>query len=137
MAMVRWSQAPTELESDLLPKADIYDWHRGTLDQFGALKLSSRRLLVLIDKLDDESAYRTALRGGYWSEKQLIQAEIYNELALLRSAYFTVNGPEGSGYEPFQFVDPIVRIEKAIEQHAEDEEAEQAEEQYYRDMGWS
>jgi hypothetical protein len=120
-----------------LGKADIHDWHRGTRDAFGALKLSSRRLIVLIDNLPDDSAYKTALRGGYWSESQLIAAQTHNELAFLRSSYYAVNGGEDGAYEPFQFIDPIDRVERAIKDVEEEEEAEQANDQFYGEMGWS
>lgn len=77
---------PKEIESDLLPGIDIADWHRGTRDEFGMLKLSSRRLLVLLDKLPEESEYKKwSERQGDWSVTQKILQTIANESGLLRN----------------------------------------------------
>jgi hypothetical protein len=135
-ALHKWAPYPTEIEADLLPGIDIHDWHRGTLDEFGALKLSSRRLLVLLSKkLPETGAYKTARRGGYLSEAEIVPREIYNELAHLRASYYAINGGPDSTYEPFQFVDPVARVERLIKDAEEDDEAEEDNEQLYGDMG--
>lgn len=136
-ALDRWVLYPTEIESDLLPGINIHDWHRGTLDQFGVLKLSSRRLLILLANLPENGAYKTALRGGYISTAELVPQETYNELARLRASYYAVNGGEDSVYEPFQFIEPMARIQQAIDDAAEDEEAEEGTEELYGDMGFT
>lgn len=128
---------PTEIESELLPGSDIHDWHRGTLDKHGALTLSSRRLLVLLAKLPENGAYKTALRGGYISQAELIPQEIYNELARLRASYYAINGGADSVYEPFQFVEPMARIQQVFDATAEDEEAQQDTETMFGDMGFT
>jgi hypothetical protein len=137
-AIDRWVLYATEIEADLLPGINIHDWHRGTLDEHGALKLSSRRLLILLaKKLPENGAYKTALRGGYISTAELVPQETYNEIARLRAAYYRVTGGEESVYEPFQFVEPVARLQQAIDEAVEDEEAEGDTEQMYDDMGFS
>jgi hypothetical protein len=134
-ALTRWSLYPTEIEVDLLPGIDIHDWHRGTHNSWGGLKLSSRRLLALMAALPDDSEYKSSRRGGYLSESQLVPREIYNELAHLRASYYAVNGGENSTYEPFQFVDPVARVEQLIMDVDEDDEAQEDTEHLYGDMG--
>jgi hypothetical protein len=134
-ALDRWVLYSTEIEADLLPGTNIHDWHRGTLDRFGALTLSSRRLLVLLAKLPEKGAYKTALRGGYISTAELVPQEIYNELARLRSAYYAVNG--GEVYEPFQFVEPVARLQQVMDEAAEEEDAEEGTETMFDDMGFT
>jgi hypothetical protein len=127
----------SEIEADLLPGIDIHDWQRGTTDEHGGLKLSSRRLLILLKYLPESGAYKTALRGGYISEGELVPREIYNELARLRASYYAVNGGEDSVYEPFQFVEPVARIQQVIDEAAEDEEHQEVTETMFDDMGFS
>lgn len=136
-ALDRWVLYPTEIESDLLPGINIHDWHRGALDRHGALTLSSRRLLVLLAKLPEKGAYKTALRGGYISQGELVPQEIYNELARLRASYYAVNGGPVSVYEPFQFVEPMARVQQMMDEVAEDEEHQEDTEDMYGDMGFS
>lgn len=71
-------QFPREIEADLLFRGiDIGDWHRG--------EMSSRRLLVLVDALPDDSRFCTERRDGDWSAKEYLDAAIVNELRLLRA----------------------------------------------------
>jgi hypothetical protein len=130
---------PTEIEADFAhwyPNDSLLDWHRGTRDQeHGMLLLSSRRLIVLLAGLPARSNYKTSQRGGYLSEAELVVYETYNEIAKLRASYYAVKGGEESRYEPFEFLDPIVRIEAAIAEELRDEELETASEQLYGDMG--
>ena len=52
---------PREIEADLLREygVDVVDWHTG--------RLTSRRVLVLLDQLSEESRYKTEFeRGGNW-----------------------------------------------------------------------
>jgi hypothetical protein len=92
---------------------------------------------VLLSKLPERGAYKTALRGGYLSEDELIPRETYNELARLRAGYYAINGGENSVYEPYQFLDPMLRLEKVMDEIAEEEEAEEDTEQLYGDMGFN
>jgi hypothetical protein len=68
--------------------------------------MSSRELLEFIDFLPDESAYRTARRGGDWSDKEYREARLVNETALARS--------DNSGYMPELLLSPL-------QQHLEDQ----------------
>lgn len=73
-------QFPREIEADLLCRGiDIHDWHQG--------KMSSRRLLILIDKIDSDpdSMYSRERRDGDWSEEEYLRATMVNETRLLRA----------------------------------------------------
>ena len=73
-------QFPREIEADLLFRnIDVGDWHRG--------KLSSRRLLCLIDALEKEenSSYAKERRDGDWSPREYLEAAMVNEMRLLRA----------------------------------------------------
>ena len=71
-------QFPREIEADLLFRGiDIADWHQG--------RMSSRRLLCLLDALPDDTAYWRERRDGDWSAREYINAAIVNELRLLRA----------------------------------------------------
>lgn len=77
-AVVYMRQFPRQIEADLLFRGiDIADWHQG--------RMSSRRLLALIDALPDDTAYWKERRDGDWSAKEYIEAAIVNELRLLRA----------------------------------------------------
>jgi hypothetical protein len=78
---------PREIEADLLFRGvDIHDWHRG--------KMSSRRLLALIDALPDDSAYWRERRDGDWSEKEYLDGILVNEIRLLRADQAAIAGTE-------------------------------------------
>lgn len=46
--------------------------------------MSSRRLLVLVSALPDDSAFAKAVRGGDWSLAEYLRAATVNELRSLR-----------------------------------------------------
>lgn len=95
MEAVSWLRLyPTEIEADLyLRNVDIHDWHQGTLREDGARKLSSRRLLILIHKLPDDSEFkREAYRNGDWTDRQYTDAGILNEIRLLRTDFAAMHG---------------------------------------------
>lgn len=54
--------------------------------------MSSRRLLVLLDHLPEDSAFKTAIREGDWSFEQYISVGILNEIRLLRTDQAAING---------------------------------------------
>jgi hypothetical protein len=58
----------------------------------------SYELLELLEFMDDEGAFKTAYRGGEYSEKELTRRRTHNEIALLRSSFHAVHG--GQRYEP-------------------------------------
>jgi len=71
-------QFPREIEADLLFRGiDIHDWHQG--------RMSSRRLLCLIDALPDDSAYWKERRDGDWDDRMYLAAAQVNELRRLRA----------------------------------------------------
>lgn len=70
---------PREIEADLLPSIDIHDWHQG--------KMSSRRLLLLVDKIqaNPDSMLARERRDGDWSLEEYLRAAQINELRRLRA----------------------------------------------------
>lgn len=99
---------------------DIADWLQGTRDEHGRLKLSSRRLLVILEKLPDESEFKTwAQRAGDWTEAMMIAAETHKEIALNRASKYV--GSENE-YVPMIFIPPSERVAAARE-NAEELEA--------------
>lgn len=77
-------QFPREIEADLIFRGiDIHDWHQG--------RMSSRRLLCLIDALPDDSTYMKERRDGDWSDQEYINAAIVNELRRLRADNAAIN----------------------------------------------
>ena len=87
IAVVHMRQFPREIEADLLFRGiDIADWHQG--------RMSSRRLMCLIDALPDDSAYWKERRDGDWSATEYINAAIVNELRLLRADQAAIHTEE-------------------------------------------
>lgn len=71
-------QFPREIEADLLFRGiDIGDWHQG--------RMSSRRLLCLVEALPHDSAYWRERNDGDWTEEEYINAAVVNELRLMRA----------------------------------------------------
>jgi hypothetical protein len=75
--------------------------------------MSSRRLLVLLKGLDDESEYQTARRDGDWSDKMYMRAATVNELRLLRVDQAAINGEK---MEATLMESPAQRAAKALEE---------------------
>lgn len=131
-ALAVWSLWPTEIESGLLGKADIHDWHRGTRYEWGGLKLSSRRLLVLLDDMPEASKYRSVReRDGNWPEWQQMLKHLTNETSLHRSSLYAGGQNE---YSATIYLDPIERVER-IKELVED--SEESTEQFYDELGWT
>lgn len=63
---------------------DIHDWWRRTRNENGTLKLSSRRLMVILKNLSEESAFKDAYRED-WSEEKYIRVGVLNELRIMRA----------------------------------------------------
>lgn len=70
---------------------------------------------IRVDFAPDDSALARSMRGGAWSEAELIRAETFNEIARLRASFHSVNGGKKHAYEPFAFEDPSIRENKARE----------------------
>ena len=136
-----WSRCPEEIESDLLVRGvDIGLWHRLTINpDTGAPYLSSRRLLLLLEHLPDDSAVKTAARGGRWSDWKRMLAEVANEAYRFRASYHAVHSTEDNDvrFDPsrVEFVDPVVAEVRAELERAEAEVAAQTEPDL-ADAGW-
>lgn len=101
---------PHEIEADLAFRGvDILDWHRGDM--------SSRRLLVLLEGLPEDSLFRTAMRDGDWGLDAYVQAGILNELRLLRTDQAAVNGHKME----VSFIESPAQIERRQEAERERE----------------
>lgn len=134
-ALARIKHWPTQIEADLAYRGvDVGWWHRGTLDPDGLPRLSSRRLLVLLDELPDHSAYKTALRGGNWPIWMRMLKTLTNETSLHRAGLYA-GGDDA--YEPLLFIDPIEALERAEQAHATAELAQEAGKHLYHRFGWS
>lgn len=105
-----WRQFPRQIASDLsrFHHRRIAEWHRGDM--------SSYELLELIEFLPADSAYSIARRGGEYSEAELTQRHLANEVARLRATMHAVHG--GQRYEP-----PILKSRAALIDEQEDAEA--------------
>lgn len=130
-AIAKWLQRPTEIEADLYP-VDIHDWHRGTLNEWGGLKLSSRRLLVLMEKSEAWSPFKAIQPDGNWPEWMQMLKHLTNETALNRSMKYGSDGPEATVY-----LDPLERVKRLEEAVSDLQERMESEEQMYGEMGFS
>ncbi|AGT12024.1 tail assembly chaperone [Mycobacterium phage Catdawg] len=108
-----WRQYPRQIASDLSQyhHRRIKEWHDGSM--------SSYELLELLEFMPEEGAFKTAARGGEWSEAQKVQVQIANELAVLRAAY--VNGVNGDEYGSKMFYSPLKLREFAEKAEAQAE----------------
>lgn len=107
-AVVYMRQFPNQIEADLLFRGiDIADWHQG--------RMSSRRLLCLIDALPDDSAYWKERRDGDWSVQEYMQAALVNEMRLLRSDQAAIHTDEKMD---------VNLVESPAERHKEEERAQ-------------
>lgn len=78
-AQALWRLYPGEIAADLRREygARIAEWHSGVM--------SSHELLELCQHLDDDGAFKTALRDGDPSQHRKAVLQIANELAVLRA----------------------------------------------------
>ncbi|OMC44716.1 hypothetical protein A5742_27470 [Mycolicibacterium fortuitum] len=139
-ALWLWRQFPRQIASDLSQFHSgrrISDWHRGTCDDRGFLVLSSYELLELIEFLPESGAFKSAARGGAWTEDQIVAAETFNEIARFRASYHAVNGGKDGAYEPFSFDDPAIRVRKAREAEAELAWKRESQGSLFDELGWS
>ena len=85
-----WRQYPRQIASDLSQyhHRRIKEWHDGTM--------SSYELLELLEFMPEEGAFKSAARGGEFSEDQKIWVQIANETAVLRAGMVT--GVDGKEY---------------------------------------
>lgn len=132
---------PEEIEDDLLRyrNIDIGLWHQLTINPLtGGPYLSSRRLLVIIEGLEDEGRYKKAARGGRQTRAERVAEELYNEVAILRASYFTVNTADGEGhYEPAILRDPVDEAEQARRDAEKAEALDRANQDFEAQMGFT
>jgi len=96
-------------------------------------------MMVLLEHLDDESAFRTWLRGGRQSRATRVQEERLNEAMRLRSSYEAVSsrGEVSWSASDYAWLDPIDQAEANKRKAEEEAEREAAEEDFFSDMGFS
>ncbi len=95
---------------------------------------------MLLKHLPDESTTRTdAERGGRQSRAQRVQEELLNEALRFRSSYEAVSSHGEVRWDPRDFAwrDPIDQRVIDIERANEAVEAEQAQEDFYADLGFT
>lgn len=85
---------PEEIESDFLQIGiDIHDWWNRTRDKHGRLKLSSRRLMVLLVGLRETSQFKTMYRDD-WDDGKYLLASILNEIRIMRADNVAIHSSE-------------------------------------------
>lgn len=96
-------------------------------------------MMVLLEHLDDESAFKTWLRDGRQSRATRAREETLNEAIRLRASYETVasHGEVQWDANDFTWLDPIDEIERAKKRAEEEAERERADEDFYADMGFT
>lgn len=118
----------------------LADWWRGTRDADGELKLSSYELLVYLEFLDEESAFKTAAeRGGRWPDWKQMLAESVNESYRMRSSYFAIHSEDGkAGFDTtgFEFIDPVERQARQRAIDAADEANAKAQAEFESALGY-
>lgn len=137
---MRW---PDIIENDLLQhkNIDIGLWHSLAINPLtGGPYLSSRRLLVLLEHMPEESEFkRIAERGGRWSLAQQIAAEGVNEQYRMRASYHAAHSTDDNDvrFDPtdYEFVDPVIAQARAEAEAAEAEISAQTEPEL-ADAGW-
>jgi hypothetical protein len=86
-----WSQFPRQIASDLSQyhHRRIAEWHQGDM--------SSYELLELLEHMPERGAFKTAARGGEYSEEEITLRHLANEVARLRA---TMHAVYGQRYDP-------------------------------------
>ena len=90
--------------------------------------MSSYELMELLEFMPEHGAFKSAVRGGEYSEEELTWRHIANELARLRATMHAVHG--GKRYEP-----PLLLSRG--EQRAEVEDAEASQERREEIYSWA
>jgi hypothetical protein len=140
MAAALWMLAPNEIEADLAFRGiDIGWWHRYTLGGDGFPKLSSRRLIALLEALPEDSGYKTVRRNGQWPLWMQMVKEIHKESALVRASTFAGGDtPESEELSKYTvFMDPVEARETSRRAEAEKQQTEDETAQLYAALGWT
>jgi len=102
--------------------------------------LSSRKLLVLLERSREDSAFRTdAERGGRQTRALRIATESLNEQLRLRSVYEAVSSRGEVRWDPadYEWRDPVDQKEIDRKRAEDTAETEQASEDLYTDFGFT
>lgn len=136
-----WKRFAGQIEDYLDARGhNIADWHQGTRDEYGRLRMSSRKLLVLLRYAPDESPFRTdAERGGRQSRAQRVLEETLNEAMRLRASTEAIGSRGEVRWNPDEFAwrDPVdqKRIDEQLA--VERVEAARAQEDLLTDLGFT
>lgn len=135
-------QFPRQILRDLdrFHHRKLSDWWRGTRDADGNLVLSSYELLVYLEFMDTEGAFKTqAERGGRWPDWKQMLAEVANEGYRMRASYHAVHSTDDHDVRfdssDLEFVDPVDYAERKELEQAESVEAAQTEPEL-AEIGW-
>lgn len=130
-AIVRIRHWPKEIEADLQREygLDITDWHRDVPT------LSSRKLLVLLDELGQDSSFRREHdREGNWPMWMQMLKHLTNETSLHRASQYAGGD---NAYNPTVFMDPIEVQERIEEAMADKTFRERTSGKLYSQLGWT
>lgn len=120
---------PREIEADLLREygVDVADWHTGAV--------TSRRVLVLLDQLSEESRYKAEFeRGGNWPVWQQMLKDLHNETALHRAGLYAGGDSE---YSPTLYLDPLEIQARIAEAEEIQEFHTEVESELHETLGWT
>ena len=127
MARIRlW---PREIEADLQREygINISDWHTGVL--------SSRRVLVLLAELSEQSSFKREFdRGGNWPVWQQMLKDLHNETALHRAGLYAGGD---NAYNPTTYLDPIEMADWLAQAEAEQTFHDEAGADLHAQLGWT
>lgn len=95
---------------------------------------------MLLDKLPDDSEYKTAAeRGGRWPLAMELAAESYKEQLRFRASFHAANSTDDNDArfdpEPYFYLDPVDLKAKAEQERREAEQAAQTEPEL-AEAGW-
>lgn len=135
-----WRQFPKQIASDLHARGlHIKHWLRATRGADGDLILSSYELLYILEFLPEDSAFKTAARGGRWPLTTLMAAETLNEAYRFRASYHAAHSTDENDvrFDPtdWLFIDPVVAQAEAEQERAEAAIAAQTEPEL-TEAGW-
>jgi hypothetical protein len=117
-----WRRYPGEIASDLsqFHGRRIADWHRGTIGEDGYLIMASGELWEFLQYMDDDGAFKTALRDGEPSQQRKAILQTANETAVFRAGM--VPGADGEQWGSQLFFTPS-KLRELVESDEELTEA--------------
>lgn len=122
-----WKRCASAIEAHLAFRGiDIADWHQGTVDDNGRQKLSSRKLLTLLEHIPEV--------GGRWPVALRIAKDTHKEVALHRAALYA-GGP--NEYVPELYLDPEQARELVEQAQAENEAIQEATDDLFDSLGFT